>query len=443
MGQERSTYGQLLRLAGPVVLSQAGQISVMLADTVMVGGLGEVPLAAVSFAGNLTVPIIYAGGVALCITPLVGRRFGASRTESVAFCLKHVRLFSLLVALAQMLIASALWLLLPYMGQSPEVVEVARYYLPILIASLLPAQMFLGYKQFIEGLHNTRLPMQISIVGNVLNILLNYVLIYGAGPIPAIGVYGAAWSTLAARVFMWAVVEVFLRRSSVSHSYYALLGSVRFRLAALKKFFVIGAPIGGQMVVESLAFSLGGIMMGWIGTAEMAAHQVVMTFTTLTYMMSSGLASAVTIKVSVSCGQHDGKAAKSYARAALVSAAVFMSCSACCFIAGRQAIPSLITDSTNVLAAATQLMVVGGLFQIFDGTQVVSLGVLRGLADMHYPAMVSGVAYAATCLPVGFVLAFVVGVGGAGIWLGYLIGLALASVMLLVRIRKMFRRIRF
>lgn len=428
-------YSQLLRLAMPVVLSQAGQVSVMLADTVMVGGLGESALASVSFSGNLILPIIYAGGVAMCITPLVGRRYGAGRSESVAFCFKQTKLFSLAVGIVQTLVAILLWALVPYMGQSAEVVSISQGYIPILIASLIPAQMFLGYKQFVEGLHNTSLAMRISVSGNILNILLNYVFIYGLGSIEPIGVNGAAWSTLIARVGMWIAMEVVLRRSKKCKPYYGLSDMIRSSRMAVKRLTLIGMPIGGQMVVECLVFALGGIMMGWVGTAAMAAHQVVMSFTCLTYMMAAGLSSAVTIKVSVSRGQNDEDSVVKYTRASIVQVIAFMSAMAVVLIMGRNVIPALIVDSAAVAEVAAQLMIIGGCFQLFDGLQVVGLGALRGMGDMRYPAIVSGVAYAATSLPVGCIIAFGMGVGATGIWYGYLIGLALASAMLLLRVR--------
>lgn len=427
---------QLLRLALPVVLSQAGQVSVMFADTVMVGQLGEVPLAAVSFAGNLTVPLIYLGGMAFCVTPLVGHRFGASRNKSIAFCLKQSRLFSLLVGVVQTLIGIALWTLIPFMGQDSGVVELSRSYMPILIASLLPAQIFLGYKQFVEGLHNTRLPMMISVVGNVLNIFLNYILIYGLGPIAAVGVNGAAWATLASRVLMWLAMEIVIRHNHLSSPFFEVQRRVPISWRAIKRLTAIGLPIGGQMVVECTTFCLGGIMMGWISTAAMAAHQAIITVICLTYMMAGGLSSAVTIKVSVSLGQRDVPSVVRYTRTALKQVVAFMFLVCITLVLGNEAIPRLIVDSEAVVAVAAQLMIIGGCFELFDGVQVVALGALRGMDDMRYPAIVSGVAYVATCIPMAYVLAFPVGLGANGIWIGFLLGLLVASVMLLLRVKK-------
>ncbi len=435
MNKNLTYYTQLLSLALPVVLSQIGQISVVLADTIMVGTLGEIPLAAVAFAGNLTVPILTFGGMAMCITPLVGKRFGQQRDHSISFLLRQTTAFSTIVVFVQLFFAILLWLLMPKMGQPDEVVAIARNYMPILIVSLLPAQMFVSRKLFIEGLHNTRLPMIISISGNILNIVLNFVLIR------QIGVNGAAFSTLIARIFMWLAIVIVLRRSQISSHYCRGLSAVKSRFMAVKKLLFYGLPIGGQMVIENLAFSLGGIMMGWVGTAELAAHQIVMTFTWLTFMMSSGISSAITIKVSVSRGQGDILAVRKYIRASLVSVALFMATSMMVFFLGRETIPGLIADSQNVIEAATILMIIGGAFQIFDGLQVVAIGALRGMDDMAFPAYVSGIAYTAFCLPVGYLLAFVLDFGASGIWFGYMIGLILVATMLLVRVARNLRKI--
>lgn len=432
-----SCYTSLLALAAPVVASQAGQMLVSIVDTAMVGSLGRDPLAAVAFAGNLTVPVSYAGiGIAICATPLIGYRYGKGRTLSAVTCIANSRRLNIFVGLAETLVLIALWCLLPYMGQPSEVVEITRGYLPILIASILPMQMFMGYKQIIEGLQNTDMAMKICIAGNILNILVNYVLIYGWWIIPAIGVNGAAWGTLVSRLFMWIAIVVCFKRSKLCRPYSSQLPKVKVDRRIIKRLFFTGLPIGGQMVVECISFAMGGIMMGWISAAALAAHQVVMSFTSLTYMMVSGLASAVTIKVSLFSGQNDRQAVRRYSIASIHIATLFMALTSLLFVIGRHALPSFFIDDAQTLSVAVGIMIVGASFQIFDGLQMVSLGVLRGMGDIRYPAMVSGIAYAATCLPVAYLVGFVFDGGPNGVWSGYVVGLLLASIMLLLRIRR-------
>lgn len=432
-----SCYTSLLALASPVIASQAGVMLVSIIDTAMVGSLGKDALAAVAFAGNLTVPVTYAGvGIAICVTPLIGRRYGQGNTLSAVACMVNARLLNYIIGIAEMLILALLWVLLPYMGQPAEVVDITRGYLPILIASIFPLQMFTGYKQIIEGLQNTSMAMKISIIGNVLNVIVNYVLIYGFWVVPSIGVNGAAWGTFVSRLFMWAAVVICFKRSSISRTYSELMSKTKINIRAIKVLFFTGLPIGGQMVIECMTFAMGGIMMGWISAAALAAHQVVMSFTSLTYMMVSGLASAVTIKVSLFNGLNDFASVKRNSKAAVYIGTVFMALMSVCLVAGRHWLPSLFIDDVETLAVAVGIMLMGASFQIFDGLQMVSLGVLRGLGDMRYPAMVSGVAYAATSMPVAYLVGFVFDLGPCGVWSGYLVGLMLASFLLLRRVRR-------
>lgn len=445
IGNYTQCYGPLLRLAMPVVLAQAGQMLVTLVDTIMVGSLNDANLlAAVSFSGNLYTIVMFMGlGISLAITPVVGMRYGAGRRRSVAFWLMQHRYLTVLVGLGQLLLTALLWLLIPLMRQPEAVVPVARDYFLIVMFSILPTQIFYGGRQFAEGLANTSLSMLITVTGNLINILCNYLFIFGHFGCPQLGVYGAAVGTVVSKVYMAAAMEMTIRRHRLFAAYSAEASACRFAPGAMLRLLRLGLPIGGQMTVECFAFAAGGIMMGAIGAVECSAHQIVMTFTSLTYLMASGIASAITIKVSIFGGQADSAAIRRYSAAALQLVVAFMASTGLTFVCLRHLIPSLVIGLPEVVGVAATLMLVGGAFQIFDGLQVVCLGILRGMSDMTYPAVVSGVAYAATSLPVGYVLAFVAGAGAPGIWLGYLAGLVLASVLLLRRIRHLTARLNY
>lgn len=435
-------YSPLFRLALPVIFSQAGQMLVTLVDTLMVGSLNdENLLAAVAFSGNLSTVVMFMGlGISLAITPIVGRKYGALRHSSISFWLKQQRLLMLLIGLAQTVIMLILWKFIPYMQQPDAVVDIAEKYFLIIILSMLPTQIFAGNRQFAEGLANTRIAMLITLTGNMLNVVCNYLFIFGKFGCPCFGVYGAAIGTVISKVAMAVAMEMVIRHHHQFSNYSNATSAHSYSPRAMLKLFKVGLPIGGQMTIECLSFAVGGIMMGAIGAIESAAHQIVMTFTSLTYLMASGVASATTIKVSIFSGQNDNSAVKRYSIAAIQMVLVFMTSTAITYILLRHFIPSLIIDLQTVVEVAALLMFVGGLFQIFDGLQVVCLGILRGLGDMVYPAIVSGLAYALTCIPVGYLLAFTFGVGATGIWYGYLIGLLLASALLLIRIRYKFKQ---
>lgn len=426
----------LLTLAGPVIASQASSMLVNVADTLMVARLGDVPLAAVSFSGNLSVPFMFLGiGAAAAITPLVGRRMGRGQMGELGTLVAHARALNWRIVVFQLAVLCLLDLLMPFMGQPAEVVAIARLYLPIYAASLVGQQMFVCSRTIIEGMQDTTSPMVIGLTCNLLNIGLNYVLIFGAFGLDGIGAYGAAVSTLVCRTLMWIAMEAVLRRRLRRLGVTPALAKRHGITGRLAR---IGLPLGLQAIIECLGFAVGGIMMGWVGTAAIAAHQVVNTFTSMTYLMAGGLATAVTIKVSLDSGMGNMASARRYARTGIIMSVVFMVCSAALFVALRDILPGLVISGDEALAIASQLMVVGALFQIFDGVQVTALGALRGFADFVYPARVSAVSYAATCIPVGYALAFPLGMGPRGVWLGFVAGLGLAAVLLVLRLRRRY-----
>lgn len=426
----------LLSLAGPVIASQASSMMVNIADTLMVARLGDVPLAAVSFSGNLSVPFMFLGiGAAASITPLVGRRLGRGQMAELGTLVAHARALNWRIVVFQLAVLCLLDLLMPFMGQPAEVVDIARLYLPIYAASLVGQQMFVCSRTIIEGMQDTTSPMLIGLACNLLNVALNYVFIFGIFGFDGIGAYGAAVSTLVCRTLMWVAMEVVLRRRLRS---LGVVPALAKRHGVTGRLARIGLPLGLQAIIECLGFAVGGIMMGWIGTEAIAAHQVVNTFTSMTYLMAGGLATAVTIKVSLESGMGNMASARRYARSGILMSVAFMVCSAGLFVGLRDALPGLVIDGDEALRIASQIMVVGALFQIFDGVQVTALGALRGFADFVYPARVSAISYAATCIPVGYVLAFPVGMGPRGVWMGFVAGLGLAAVLLVVRLRRRY-----
>lgn len=402
----------------------------------MVGRVGDVELAAVSFAGNLSIPFMFFGiGIGASVTPLVGRRLGRGDFEAIGRLIAHARSLHWWVVIFQLCVLTLLTALMPFMGQPDEVVDIARIYLPIYALSMIGQQMFVCSRTITEGLQDTASPMAIGLSSNVLNIILNYVLIFGVGSFQGIGVYGAAVSTLIARFIMWGTMEAVLRSKlrgmGVSPAH------VDGR-ALTRRLFFVGLPVGMQSVIECVGFAFGGIMMGWICTPAIAAHQVVNLFTSMTFLMATGVGTAVTIKVSVDVGADNVASARRYAVTGLLVAAGFMSCTAIVFASLSEVLPGLVIDSPEAVAIGARLMLVGAVFQIFDGLQATAVAGLRGFGDLIYPAKVATISYAVTCIPVGFVLAFVADLGPVGVWMGFVAGLALASILLISRLVKRY-----
>ncbi|MBP8790367.1 MAG: MATE family efflux transporter [Breznakibacter sp.] len=436
----KTHYSANFKLAFPVVLSQAGQMCVVMADTLMVGQLGEVPLAAVSLGGNLSVIALFLGiGIAYGITPLVGKSFGNQDHNHISYLLRQIRYVGWFTGFMLVSLMGLLYFLIPHMGQPQEVVQAVQPYFLTLMAALLPSQIFAVNKQFAEGLSNTRIAMMITITGNLINIFLNYIFIYGKFGCPAMGLLGAGYATLIAKIVMALLMDLSIRRVSLFKRYHLQAAQSNFSWQSLRKIVLQGLPIGGQMVIEVVAFSAGAIMMGWIGTTALAAHQIVMTLVSFTYMISSGLASATTIKISIFSGQQRFVDLRHSAWASIQMVVVFMLFNGVVFVLARRAIPSLFIHDQTVIDVAAQLLLVGGLFQLFDGVQVVALGVLRGMEDFVFPALVSGIAYILISLPIGYLFSIVLQAGPTGIWYGYLVGLAVAGILLVLRIKKHFR----
>ncbi len=433
-------YWPNIKLATPVVLAQAGQMLVNLADTVMVGQVGTLPLAAASFANSIFINVhVFGIGISYAITPLVGKAFGAKDKDTCSYWFKQGIYANIIIGIGLSLLAGLIVFIMPFMGQEDGVVEEAIPYFILLVLSIIPLQIFNSYKQFAEGLSNTKIAMLITIGGNVLNVLLNFVFIYGHFGAPALGLVGAGIGTLVSRIlmaiaFVWLsyYIELFKRYRSSENS--------AFSRQAFARLWKLGLPIGLQFIIEVFAFSLGSIMMGWISATSLAAHQIVLSMASLTYMMSSGLASATTIKVSIFRGQKRYSSMKNSAFASIHLVLLFMTIMGILFLSMRYFLPSLFVDDTEVIALAAGLMLVAGLFQIFDGLQVVALGILRGLEDVVMPVVGAGIAYWLISLPVGYLSAFIFDIGPVGIWIGYLTGLASAGVFLLLRFRYLYMK---
>lgn len=434
--QNYNHYRSNLNLALPVVLSQAGQIVVVFADNLMVGQLGATQLAAAAFANSIfLVGMVFGIGIAMGITPLVGTAYGSGdRTGAIRWLKKGFKIYPLL-AVVQALIMACIALFIPHMGQSSEVVRLAIPYYLILVLSIIPFQYFFVYKQYAEGLGNTRIAMSITVAANLLNISLNYILIYGKIGFPVLGLNGAGIATFISRLIMPLLFFIFFKKLSFFQPERAFKEKVRLTRESAKKILNIGLPIGGQSIVEVLTFSLGSIMMGWIGEKALAAHQIVLSLASFAFMSASGLAAATTIKVSHFKGMNNKPAIIKSVNASLVMVTLFMICSVTAFMLLRFTIPGWFVPDPEVVKIAGGLMLIAGLFQIFDGLQVITLGALRGLADVKAPMVFLMIAYFPIALPVSYAMTFIFKLGPQGIWIGYLTGLIMVATLLLFRFR--------
>lgn len=424
-------YRSNLRLAVPVIIAQVGQFSVQIVDTVMVGNLGSaIPLAAISFAYSLSVPILFFGtGVAMGLTPLVGRGFARNDQGRMASLFQNSLLLSILTAAMMALMLCGALLVMDHLGQDPEILPIARQYLYYQIASALPMMLFASSKQFLEGIGNTRDTMNISIAGNVLNVGLNFALIYGWWIFPEMGAVGAGASTFISRVVM-VLLFVWLFNSRAGLVKYTKLFSWQgFSLFRLRRLINIGVPIAMQLFIELAAMSMMAVVIGIFGAAPLAAHQIAVNLPSLSFMVVAGLGAATTIKVSQDYGLRIYDSIRMTMNASVHLIVLFTIFSSGVVILFGRPIASLFSPEAEVVDIATYLLLLGGAFMVIDGVQGVILGALRGLTEVKKPMYYAIVVYIVIAVPVGYLCSFVLGLGAAGPWIAFTVSLfALAGL---------------
>ena len=428
-------------LAYPVMLSMLGQVMTGVADSVMVGWTGAVPLAASSLANIFfSIPLFFGVGVSYAITPLVAQAEGSEDEKKIIDVLKNGSVINLMTGL---ILVSLIFSVEPFMhamGQPDDVVTLAIPYLSIIAISIIPTMIFQTYRQFAEGLQRTRAAMIIVVGSNLLNILLNYLFIFGKYGFPEMGLNGAGWATLIARTVMALSMMLYVYFGRKFQPYQAGFSFGNYSNSLIKKMLHIGIPSGSQFIFEAGAFGFSALMMGWIGTTALAAHQIAINLATISYMTTSGLGAAATIRVGNFWGQRDTKNLRASAFTMIGIAALLMTAWALLFILGRNFLPSLYIEDLAVIELTASLLIIAAFFQLSDGIQVVTAGALRGLQDVKIPSVLTFVAYWILALPLGYWLAFPLQLGPFGIWIGLLIGLTLTASAMVVRFNRLSKR---
>lgn len=428
-------------LAYPVMLSQLGQVAVGVADSMMVGRLGALELAASSLANSIFFVILMFGiGISMGLTPLVSKAYGKGKTHQISRLFSNSLLINFLASLSLFGVVLLFSQNISILNQREEVEVLALPFLLIITASLVPLMVFQTFKQFVEGISQTKQAMFITISANLVNVFLNWLLIWGHWGFPELGFLGAAWATLISRVLMMVLMGVYV----LSSKRYADFGLRVLRFipnwTLCQRILKIGVPTGFQFIFEVSAFSAAAIMMGWIGVNALAGHQIALNLASISYMMATGLATAGMIRVSHYIGKEDFRGMREAGMVAFGMVATFMFVCALLFFVLRFFLPTLYIDDPQVISLAASLLVLAGLFQLSDGIQVVGLGVLRGLEDVKVPTVVTFLAYWGLGLPLGYVLAFEMGFAEKGVWIGLLIGLTLTAGMLLYRFDQLSKR---
>lgn len=429
-------------LAYPVMLSQLGHILVGVADNIMVGRLGAVPLAAASLANAVFFLLLTFGiGISYAITPLVAAADGAGDRLTIARVLKHGLLINIITGVILFILVLAGSNILHHMNQPIDVVALAIPYLGVITFSIIPFMLFQTFRQFAEGLSMTKQAMYITVSANVINIVLNYIFIYGKLGAPAMGIMGAGWATLISRVIMGLMMLCFVFYHKKFRLYRYGLGLGNYSQAFVRKMLAIGVPAAFQFAFEVSAFAGAAIMIGWLGANSLAAHQIAINMVSISYMMASGLSAAATIRVGNQLGRNDIVTLRRAAFTIFIMVGVFMTVCGIIFYFGRYYFPTFYIDDIKVINLSASLIAIAAFFQLSDGVQVVSLGSLRGLKDVKIPTVFTFIAYWVLGLPIGYWLGFERNFGAVGIWIGFLVGLTVAATMLSLRFNKITKKL--
>ena len=429
-------YKDLTRLGLPIVIGQLGIIFVSFVDTFMVSRHGTNDLAAASFVNNMfNLAIIFATGFSYGLTPIVGKLFGKGKKEEAGGMFKNALLANGTTATLLMLAMGVLYLNIENLGQPTELLGLMRPYYLVLLISIPFILLFNAFKQFADGITDTKTSMWILLTGNVLNIVGNYLLIYGKCGLPELGLLGAGISTLLSRMAMLAIsLLIFFNRKSyrVYATGFWKTGISRMRQ---KELFRLGLPIAAQMGMEAASFSLTTIMVGWIGTTALAAHQIMITVSQLGFMVYYGMGAAVAVKVSNYNGAGDTANIRRVASSGFHLIAILGVITSVIVFVLRNHIGTLFNDEADVVMMVAQLTTPFILYQIGDGMQCNYANALRGITDVKPMMLFAFIAYFVISLPAGYIFGFVLDYGLPGVWMSFPFGLTSAGVMFYLRFK--------
>jgi len=425
----------LLRLSLPVVTVQVGMMLMGFVDSMMVGHFSESALAACGL-GNFYSQICLMGGlgILLAFDPVMSQAVGAGDQAAVTRNLQRAIVLAVGMSIPVGGAFFAAGPVLRMCGQDPGLVDLATVYIWVLIPSVVPFYGFQVWRTTLQAHHKTAPIVWTMVVANGLNVLLNWVLIYGELGATQMGLEGSAYATLVSRWMMFVCLFMLGRRELWCH----LVSWTRraFELAAIRRILKVGAPIGTQMIFEFGAFGTTLLMMGWIGQSALAGHQAAIMLASMTYMFGLGVSVATGVRVGNAVGRGDSGAARWSAGMGLITGMVVMGAFGVVFLVIPGPLASMFSkvEDTAVIEVTLALLPVAAVFQVMDGVQVVSLGALRGVGDTKAPMFINLVGFWVIGLPAGYLLAFSFGVGPAGLWWGLTVGLTIVAVFLVLRV---------
>lgn len=422
----------MLSLAVPVVLAEIGWVSMGIVDTIMVGPLGPAAIGAVGVGSTLFVALAVFGiGLLLGLDTLVSQAFGAGRVEECHRWLRHGVALALLLTLPLTAVAWIGTVSLGVWGFAPEVLVLTRPYLGIVIWSTLPLLLYAAFRRYLQAINAVR-PVMIALVSaNVVNAAANWALVYGHLGAPVLGVNGAAWATVISRVYMAAVLVGAIVAHDRRRAAALFAAAPKVEIARLRRLLALGLPAAVQVVLEVGVFASASAFAGRLAPVALAAHQIVLNMAAFTFMVPLGLSSAAAVRVGQAVGRRDPGGAARAGWTALALGLTFMLGAALTFLLAPHLLLRLFTTDPTVTRLGVSLLFIAAIFQLFDGTQGVLTGALRGLGDTRTPMVWNLAGHWLLGLPLGYSLCFWWGWGVSGLWVGLSIGLIAVGLVLL------------
>ena len=430
------------KLSGPIIFGELTQMALGIIDSIMVGKISYQQLAAAALVNSvLNIPFVIGFGMTMSVSQTVSMANGRRDSLKVSHYLYNG---FWLCTLAAIVIAVGLQFsknILYHLGQDIEVARLGTPYLMIMGWSIIPMMMFISLKQFADGLERTRTAMVLSIAALPINIFINWLLVYGNGGFPKLELTGAGYGTLITRIL---ILVLFMGVLFV-HPFFSRYMAVRknqwkLRMQTIKELLKIGIPSSLQASMESGAFAVSSIIIGTLGAVQLAAHQIALSCASLAFMVSWGLAQGSSIRISNAWGRNNRKDIAIIGKSTLISSVGYGIAGLLFFVSFRYLLPPAFNKDTAVIALAATLMLYAALFQISDATQVIAVGLLRGIKDVKVPTIYIAIAYWAIGIPVGCLMAFNFKMGAAGMWIGFVSGLSFSSLFLNYRFFKLLNK---
>lgn len=437
----KTEFFKTLKLAWPIIVGQLSHIALGVIDSAMVGRLGADPLAAVSVSvGLFSILMVFGIGVSFAISPLTAIERGAGNSVEAEKILKNGVINGLTVGAILVVLMLVVAAMLPWMNQTKEVTAYSIPYLQILAISMLPIMIFQSFRQFSEGLEIMYPALLIGLSMIPLNTFGNWLLIYGNWGFPAMGIEGAAWATVLTRFVAAAMMAAYVMFNRRFQAYRQLAWRAAIDAAVIKRLLALGIPGGAQLIFETSAFALAAVMIGWLGSKALAAHQIAINLASISFMVAIGISSASAIRVGHAQGQSNFLKVRNIGKSSFFMAGGFMALCGLVFIGMRYSLPALYIDDQEVINQAAQLLLVAAAFQIVDGIQAVGVGLLRGMEDVKRPTLYVMLAYWILALPLGGLLAFTFDMGVLGLWIALALGLAASALLLSYRFFRLTRK---